>query len=144
MLRTEIIPLLAQKRYVPQEGLSYLFFSRSGVPLGDVKFRSWVGEALTGLFTHFNHSKDFWQEVELYVPKHRSLCRWLRENGPSLKFLSRHMSSTSFSDRYCCRPAFYWISQMDKPKLVFCNFAQYNKGKGTLNMRLKEQQGPLY
>ncbi|KLU60192.1 hypothetical protein CEB3_c36230 [Peptococcaceae bacterium CEB3] len=29
-LRSEIKSLLAQKRYIPQEGLSYLFFSRSG------------------------------------------------------------------------------------------------------------------
>lgn len=35
---------------------------------------------------YFNHSKDFWHEVEQYVPNHRSLRRWLKKYGSSLRF----------------------------------------------------------
>lgn len=34
---------------------------------------------------HFNHSKDFWREVELYAPSQQELRQWLKKHGASLR-----------------------------------------------------------
>lgn len=33
---------------------------------------------------HHNHSKDFWDEVEKYMPEYKTHRKWLKENGSSL------------------------------------------------------------
>ena len=33
---------------------------------------------------HHNHSKDFWDEVEKYMPEYKTHRKWLKDNGGSL------------------------------------------------------------
>lgn len=36
--------------------------------------------------THMNHSKDFWQLVERYVPNHKDAQKWLKDHHALLQF----------------------------------------------------------
>lgn len=36
--------------------------------------------------THMNHSKDFWQLVERYVPNHKDAKKWLKDHHSLLQF----------------------------------------------------------
>src|SRR3989338_5484159 len=36
--------------------------------------------------THMNHSKEFWQLVERYVPNHKDAQKWLKDHHALLQF----------------------------------------------------------